>query len=245
VRINLSAKLFTNQHAGFKTIKFIRYNLKSIKMKNFTLFTFLLLSIMSFAQTSLYENPKFDEIAVDHQIIAVIPFSTSVKLRPKQMKELTPEALKKIEQDEGYAIQNAMYSWFLKRKKKGTFKLNIQDASTTNALLLKKDISLENYKEYTPKELAEILEVDAIVMGDFQTSKPMSEGASIALGLLVGFWGSTNSATINLNIYNGMDGELLVNYHKKVKGSIGSSSEDLINTIMRKASRRIAYTKKS
>ena len=80
-------------------------------------------------------------------------------------------------------------------------------------------------------------------MGTFQTNKPMSEGASVALGLLIGFWGTTNSATINLSIYNAADGELLVNYNKKVRVSIGSDNHSLINIIMRKASRRIAYTK--
>jgi len=53
-------------------------------------------------------------------------------------------------------------------------------------------------------------------MGTFDTNKPMSEGAFVALGLLIGFWGTTNSATINLSIYNAVDGELLVNYNKKV-----------------------------
>jgi hypothetical protein len=32
------------------------------------------------------------------------------------------------------------------------------------------------------------------------------------------------------------------NYNIKVKGSIGSDTDDLINTLMRKASRRLGYT---
>lgn len=71
----------------------------------------------------------------------------------------------------------------------------------------------------------------------------MSDGASIALGLLIGFWGSTNNAVINMSVHNANDGVLLWNYNKKVRGSIGSSPEDLINILMRKASRRLAYTK--
>ncbi len=86
------------------------------------------------------------------------------------------------------------------------------------------------------------MKVDAVVMGEFETDKPMSEGASVALGLLVGFWGSTNKAVLNLFIYNATDGEMLVNYHKGVNGSLGTNTDDLINKLMRKASRRIAYT---
>ena len=149
-----------------------------------------------------------------------------------------------MEKSEGESIQSAMHSWFLKRKKRGTLSVDVQDIETTNAKLKKAGVNIENYETFTPLELAKILEVDAIIMGTFKTNKPMSEGASVALGLLIGFWGATNSATINLNIYNAVDGILLVNYNKKVRGSIGSDNDDLINTLMRKASRRIAYTKK-
>lgn len=197
----------------------------------------------AFAQTNLYENPKFDEIAKSHKTIGIIPFKASVSLRPKEMKDITPEQLKRMEKAEGEGIQSAMYSWFLKREKRGTLTVKVQDISTTNAKLKKAGINIDNYEEYTPVELAKLLEVDAIIMGTFETNKPMSEGASIALGLLVGFYGSTNKAVMNLFIYNAVDGELLVNYHKGLSGTIGSSNEDLVNILMRKASRRIAYTK--
>lgn len=200
-------------------------------------------SNLIFAQTNLFEHPDFDKIAQKHKIIGVIPFKASITLRPKQMKDITPEQLEKMEKSEGESIQSAMYSWFLKRKKRGKLKVDVQNPAITNAKLKKAGVTLENYENYTPSELAKILEVDSIIMGTFETNKPMSEGASIALGLLVGFWGATNSATINLSIYNATDGELLVNYNKKVRGSIGSDNDDLVNIVMRKASRRIAYTK--
>lgn len=198
-----------------------------------------------FSQTNLYENPRFDEIAKNHKIIGIIPFKASVTLRPKQMKDITPEQLSKMEKAEGEGIQSAMYSWFLKREKRGDLSVKLQDISTTNALLKKSGITIENYEEYTPKELATIMGVDAIIMGTFETTKPMSEGASVALAVLVGFYGSTNKAVINLFIYNAEDGEVLVNYHKAISGSIGSSTEDLVNILMRKASRRVSYTKQS
>ena len=83
---------------------------------------FLLLAIIAitptvFAQTSLYENPEFDVIAKDHKIIAIVPFKTQVKLRPKQMKDMTDEQLERLEKAEGESLQTGMFSWFLKRKK--------------------------------------------------------------------------------------------------------------------------------
>ena len=202
-----------------------------------------LLAHSIYAQTNLYEHPDFDQIAKSHEVISIIPFKTSITLRPKQMKDITPEQLDRMEKAEGESIQSAMYSWFLKRKKRGTLSISVQNPATTNAKLKKSGITSENFENYTPSELADILEVDAIIMGTYETNKPMSEGASVALGLLIGFWGTTNSATINMSIYNAADGEILVNYNKKVRGSIGSDNDDLVNIIMRKASRRIAYTK--
>ncbi|MBT8327498.1 MAG: hypothetical protein KJP21_07225, partial [Bacteroidia bacterium] len=72
------------------------------------------IGIFTFAQTNLYENPEFDKIAETHKIIAIVPFKTQVKLRPKQMKDMTSEQLYRLERAEGEGIQTAMYSWFLK-----------------------------------------------------------------------------------------------------------------------------------
>jgi hypothetical protein len=159
------------------------------------------------------------------------------------MKDISPEQLAKMEESEGLSIQSAMHSWFLKREKQNKLKVKVQDPNTTNALLRRNGVMHEHLADYTPDELAQLLGVDAVIMGTFETNKPMSEGASVALGVLVGFYGSTNKAIVNMSIYNAQQGELLVNYNKAVSGSMGSSTEDLINTLMRKASRRIAYAK--
>lgn len=209
-------------------------------------FTILLafISINAKSQTSLYENPDFDKIAKTHKIIAIAPFKAQVKLRPRQLKKMSEKQIHELEKAEGESIQTAMHSWFLKRKKRGKLEnLDIQDPKTTTALLKKNDIDYENITDYTPKELAKILKVDAIITGELETNKPMSEGAAVAAALLIGFWGNTNTAIINMSVNNKKDGVLLWNYNKKVRGSLYSSPEDLINVLMRKASRRLAYTK--
>ncbi|MFD1095071.1 hypothetical protein [Salegentibacter chungangensis] len=215
--------------------------MSKITFKLFIGLMVLLTGFSSNAQTNLFEHPDFESIAKDHKKIAIIPFQAKVKLRPKQMKEITVEDLKELEKGEGLAIQSSMYSWFLKRKKRGDLFIDVQDPKRTNALLYQNNI--EDTALHTSEELAEILGVDAVISGNFETDKPMSEGASIALGLLVGFWGTTNSATINMSVNNAGTGELLWNYNKRVAGGLGSSTDQLINKLMRKASRRLAYTK--
>ena len=92
-------------------------------MKKQILFIMLgLLAHSIYAQTNLYEHPDFDQIAKALEVISIIPFKTSITLRPKQMKDITPEQLDRMEKAEGKSIQSAMYSWFLKRKKRGNAK---------------------------------------------------------------------------------------------------------------------------
>ena len=219
--------------------------INKLNMMKIILSLFLVTSIafISKGQTRLFVDPEFSKYGNDHETIAVVPFKTSISFRPKQMATLEKGELEKMEEDESLMIQQSMYSWFLKRKQQGSMWVDVQDASTTNALLAKNGITYSNMNEYTPSEIAEILKVDAVIKGTFKTNKPMSEGASIALGLLIGFYGSTNKATVNMFIHDAVEGRVLVNYNKAVAGSIGSSPDQLINIVMRKASRRIPYTK--
>ena len=83
--------------------------------------------------------------------------------------------------------------------------------------------------------------VEAILTGTFETNKPMSGAAAIGLAV-IGIGGATQNATVNLDIIHN-DEEIVVNYLKNIKGGIGSSSDDLINILMRKTARRIPYTK--
>lgn len=195
------------------------------------------------AQTRLREHPDFRKIAAEHQTIAIMPFRASVSLRPNQRKELTLDQLRELEVAEGKAVQHSMYRWFMYRKAKGKLRVEVHKPSTTYDKLLKAGISQENHADYSPQELAEILGVDAIIMGTLRTNKPMSEGASTALGIVTGVWGATVTAYIDLSIYNAQDGILLLSYQKKVRGTMGDTTHDLINRLMQKVSRRIAYAK--
>ncbi|MFT4854757.1 MAG: hypothetical protein ACI9UV_002164 [Algoriphagus sp.] len=208
----------------------------------FLAISMFLISSFGIAQTHLYEHPKIDQYIASHGMVAILPFKTSITLRPKDMKSMSNEQISKLEEDEGLSIQSAMHSWFLKREKNGNLNVSFLDPLTTNAKLRKMGVTFENFNDYTPDELADMLEVDAIIMGSFETNKPMSEGASLALGLLSGFYGSTNKAVLNMSIYDAEDGLQIANYNKAISGSMGSSTEDLINILMRKASRRISYT---
>lgn len=207
-----------------------------------TLLIFLLISTYSMSQTKLYVHPDGDTYAKNTQTIALLPLNVQVKLRPKQLKDFTSEQIEEMEKNESLDIQKGMHSWFLTRKKRGEFSKSIQTPQRTNALLKKAGIDIHTTSDYLPSELGKILGVDCVVTGSFETSKPMSDAASIAIGALFGAFGSTSSAVCNIDFYDTRDDELVVNYLKKIKGSLGSDSQDLINILMRKVTRRIPYT---
>lgn len=212
-------------------------------MKNLTLFLVLFITTTFVAQTKLYVHPNADTYVANTKTIAILPMKVQVKLRPKELKDFTSEQVIEMGKNEALDIQKSMYTWFLTRKKRGTLLVEVQNPTTTNALLKKNGIDIHSYSDYLPSELGKILGVETVITGTFETSKPMSNAAALGLAVFTGAFMSTNSATMNMDFTSTTDNELVVNYLKNVRGALGSDSQDLINTLMRKVSRRIPYTK--
>lgn len=206
------------------------------------LFVLMITTVIGYAQTrEIYVHPDFNTLAKDHKTIAILPFKVIMKLRPKQMEQMTPEQLAQLQKDEGLAVQSALQTYFLKRRQQHEFAVSFQDLQTTNANLAKLNLAAEDLEKHSPKELAEMLDVDAIITGFLSTDKPMSEGASAALGVIVGFYGPTNSGKCTININDRATGELLWKYEKTLSRNLGSDTNTVINTMMRKASRQLPY----
>jgi hypothetical protein len=211
-------------------------------MKHVFLASLLLFSGAMFAQSkAIYVNPDFNKLARDHKVLAILPFDVTLGLRPKERELISDEQLHQMEIREGEGVQGALHSYFLKKKAQKEFKVDFQDPRKTNAELTKAGIDLAAVREHTPAELAKILGVDGIVWGDLHTTKPMSEGASVALGVLVGVWGPTNSGNITIQISDGESEEILWKYDKSLSRSFGSDLNTIIDTMMRKASRKFPY----
>ncbi|WKN41546.1 hypothetical protein [Tunicatimonas pelagia] len=193
---------------------------------------------------SIYTSPDFEQLAKDHKTLAIIPFDATVKLRPKQMKDMSADDLARMEEQEGESVQSALYSYFLRRKSKHNFRVDFQDVTRTNALLAKNGIAYDVLGEYTSEDLAEILEVDGIISGLLVTDKPMSDAGAVAVGVLFGISTATNSGKVAVNINDGATGELLWKYEKALSRELGSDTNQIINALMRKASRKFPYIDK-
>ena len=193
---------------------------------------------------TIYKVKDFSSKTAAHKTVAILPADVQIQLRPREMKKTTEEQMRRLEEQTGKTIQDKMYTWFLKRSDKFKYTVSFQDISKTNALLLQAGLDYDHIQTKTKDELARLLQVDAVISTKASMEKPMSEGAAIAVGLLIGSWGNTNQVQTAISINDGISGELIWKYDYATGGSVGSSPERLVNDLMRNASRKFPYNSK-
>ncbi|SNR42119.1 hypothetical protein SAMN06269173_102271 [Hymenobacter mucosus] len=194
---------------------------------------------------SIYMAQDFRSYAPKHKTVAILPAAVTMQLRPNQARRMSTEQLRATEQQSGIDFQEKIYAWLLRRSQQRGYTVQFQDIMQTNTRLRESNIPYTELRSHSPQELAKILGVDAVLTTSVRTSKPMSDGAAVAVGLLVGAWGATNQANITVNIHESDAGKLLWKYDYIASGSVGSSTEGMVNVLMRNASKKFPYTPKS
>lgn len=206
-------------------------------MKSVKQLSFILLATILFSSCAkVFYSPDAFTLARSQKIIAIIPPTVSIAAS----KKIDAESLKEQQKTESINFQNEMYSWMLKGKMRGKLSQEKQEIGTTNAKLKK-----AGYPEtpLTTAELCDVLGVDGIITSNYSLSKPISEGAAVAVALVSGVWGSTNEVHASLSISDCDNNKLIWNYDHKFSGSIGSSPSRLVEGLMKKASKKMPYMK--
>ena len=209
-------------------------------MRQFLMLAIVAITVCSCGPT-IYKSDQFSAEAPKHKSVAILPTDVTISLRPNEMKKSTPEQVAKNEESTGYAMQDRMYGWFLKRQTKYHYSVSFQDVTETNAQLKKAGIAYADLRTKSRKELAQLLGVDAVISSNLRMDKPMSDGAAMAVGLAFGSWGSTNKANTTINIHEGSTGNLMWKYQYDAEGSVGSSPDNLVDALMRNASKNFPY----
>jgi hypothetical protein len=200
--------------------------------KSIVLFIVATLFLQSCAK--VFYAPDARYLANTQKIIAIVPPKVSIAAR----KKVDAAALIEQQKTESINFQREMYSWMLKRKMQGKIFVDIQDVETTNAKL-----AAAGYQDavlLTPADLSRVLNVDGILTSNYSLSKPISEGAAIALAVLAGWWAPTNEAVVSLSIHDSGTDKLIWNYDHKLSSSLSSPSR-LVDELMREASRKMPY----
>ena len=216
-------------------------------MKLFKIFTTLALCLMaagSFAQfegaKEVYKSPKLGTEIPKHKVVAILPFNTSIVYK-RPPKNYDADAHKAEEKSLSTSLQSSMYTFLL--RKGGDYSCSFQDVERTNAVLKQAGV-YDKLDEITQDSLCKILKVDAAIKCKYVYEKTASEGAAIAKTVLFGSLGSkTGSGGLTMQVYNGNDGDLLWRFYKAMNDDVFSSSDELIERMMRKVARNFPYSK--
>lgn len=211
-----------------------------------TLLILVLLSTTLFAHAQyenakqVFESPKLKNAVAAHKTVAILPFGSKITLK-KQPKDFNLEAHVQKEKAMANSIQSSMYTFLLRKSDKYT--VEFQDVERTNVLLKKAGL-FDKLDEVTKDEVAKVLGVDAVISGKFETEQTRSEAGAIVTTVLFGGIGSkTGSGSLTMTINDGTSGEMLWRFFKAMNEGVFSSSDELVDRMMRKVSRNFPYSK--
>jgi hypothetical protein len=190
---------------------------------------------------TVYTAPGLEPV-VQSKSIAILPFDVKVQYN-RLPKNVTLEQIHENEHELAFVLQSQMYSRFLQKGHK--YPVSFQDVDMTNMMLRRNKIDIERLGEFSKDELARLLEVDEVISGSVLTTRPMSNGAALALGILFNVWGTTNQADVTVSLQSGIDSKLLWKFNHVYSGSVGSSHDQLTKAMMKPISRKFPYRKKS
>ncbi|MFT6369771.1 MAG: hypothetical protein ACJAUQ_001574 [Maribacter sp.] len=188
-------------------------------------------------QKNIYESPRFDVLSTSHNTLAILPFLTNLDLK----NQVSKEDLKLLEEKEGYAVQNALETYFSKQGKKKKLPVEFQNTKNTKAILSQKGITYKNIDVYTMKQLSEILGVDGIISGTLDLNVLLSKGVPTDFSFTDYFSGNANYGRIGVKISDGDTGKLLWKYEKQINKKTGKNTTDLIDRMMKLAIRKFPY----
>jgi len=188
----------------------------------------------------VFNSPKLEETIKTHKVVAILPFDTKMTYK-KQPKDFSVEGNRDKEKAMAASIQSSMYTFLL--RKGSNYTVEFQDIDKTN-ILLKKAGMTDKLSDYTKDEVAKVLGVDAIISGKFETEQTKSEAGAIVTTVLFGGLGTkTGSGALTMTINDGKSGDLLWRFFKSMNDSVLSSSDELVDRMMRKVSRNFPYSK--
>jgi len=203
---------------------------------------FLSMTILGYSQRPFrYVSPDFKTIASNHELLAILPFDVSLILRRRIMNNIDPEELRNMEINEGKAIQSSLEAFLLRHKAQKGYNVSFQDISSTNAILLRNNVSPDNIGTFTRAELAQMLGVDGIIYGSLQSNRIISDGESFLIGMAGFYPPPTNFGGLIINVADAQSGNILWKFETGREGGFGSNQSNIMRSLLRRACRRFPY----
>lgn len=156
--------------------------MKPVLLRN-TLILFMVFATLLSCSRRYYTNSYFDQQTAHHRVIAVLP--AQMVFTGVQPKNLSPENIAMIEEQESRDFQVALYNSILQYANSRRYytSVNLQDFATTQRLLAENNITIRDAWNKSDQELAKILQVDAVVRMRIQKKRYMSDMASYGVDI--------------------------------------------------------------
>ena len=215
-----------------------------MKKKSLVLVFILFAGMQSFAQfegaKQTYSAPNLKTELAKQKMVAILPFDAAITYK-RTPKNYDSSANKNEEINISKDLQQSMFTYLLRKADKYT--VAFQDVNRTNALLKSKE-AYNKLDILTADSICKILGVDAVIKCNYSYEKTASEAGAIVKTILIGGMGSkTGSGALTMQIYNGADGNLLWRFYKAMNDDVMSSTDRLMERMMRKVSRNFPYEK--
>lgn len=207
--------------------------------KQFLLIAICLISLNALAQKQIYKSPKLKEAIALHKTVAILPFIVHIRYKTPP-KNYDANANHQQELELGKKVQSAMFTYLL--RKSSDYTVTFQDPEKTDAILARTKMA-DSLDVLTKDQIAKALGVDAVISGTYDQEATRSEAGAIITTIAFGFGSKTGDGMLTMEISNGSDGEMLWRYSKQMRESLFVSTDDVIESQMRKLSRNFPYVK--
>lgn len=188
----------------------------------------------------VFESPKLTEVVKTHKLVAILPFETTISYK-RPPKNFDPQSHKDKEKNMATSIQSSMYTFLL--RKSDNYTVQFQEVDKTN-ILLKKFKLIDSMDVVTKDQIAKALGVDAVIYGKYETENTRSEAGAIVTSILFSGIGSkTGSGALTMMVSDGNSGDMIWRFFKSMNDNVFTSTDELIDRMMRKVSRNFPYSK--
>lgn len=216
-----------------------------------------LLSLILFNCTPFFISHDFDLQTVNHKTVAIAPFEMYYTgIIPE---ELVGDSFDQIEEAESRAFMVSYYNEVLRstRSGKDPIRVNIQHYNNSLQLLADNGISIKDSWSLKSEELADILNVDAVIRARIEKNQLITdlESFGIEFGIHIlnvitdnALWAwipsdLTKSKEIHAdyNLLNGTDGVTLWSIAYSIEADWRSPANEIIDNVNRRSSRKFPY----
>jgi len=218
------------------------------------IFTF---SILLFCCTPFFISHDFDFQTAQHKDVAILPFEMHYTgIIPDELVDI---AFNQIEEAESKAFMTSYYNEVLRSTRSGKkpIRVNVQHFNKTLQLLDENDIPITDSWTMKAEDLAEILQVDAVLIGHIEKNQLITdlESLGIDIGIHIlniltdnSLWSwipsdltKSKEVLTNYTLLDGKNGNTLWSIAYDIEADWRQPANEIIDNVNRRSSKKFPY----